>query len=467
MKKRLQRFIIGANASIFQKVDPKSNVAVFTPKTEQEIITAIDFARERDLPITAKGGGSGLSGACTGGSRDKVIISTSKLKTIHEINFQEQYAVVDAGVTPNELNEALQERKKGWHLYVSPSSRDIATVGGMVSTDGGGNDAWLAGTMIDNVLAIVFYDYNSNKIIIERCCEEDQEGITIHSENKELAATLRNHKMSLLDFAGSHGVLGFISRVKVHIKPERMDREKKQVTQALIHPQNLNHFGKILSFLVENKYPIYYGESVVEAYHPTIQETVNPPIFILECPTTRFRELATFCEKQQAAIDIPSKEEFVEIQDLRLNISKRNPPEGYQIGLFEGYGISGESLSDFEKVIKKINETLNKHHFQPFLKYGHSPSLWHHEGQRHQGIIMHSREVRPKEITSQKIFDVIVDLVDVCLALNVTPKPEHKWPYLRGTKKHSRLLELTKLLGAKFNPFILNCTIEELSEMVF
>ncbi len=76
---KLRRIIIGSNASIFQKIDPDSNIAVFSPTNESEINEAITFARENNLPITTKGGGSGLSGACTGASRKKVVISAMRL----------------------------------------------------------------------------------------------------------------------------------------------------------------------------------------------------------------------------------------------------------------------------------------------------------------------------------------------------------------------------------------------------
>ena len=83
-----------------------------------------------------------------------------------------------------------------------------------------------------------------------------------------------------------------------------------------------------------------------------------------------------------------------------------------------------------------------------------------------KGIIMHSREKRPEELTPKIVFDAIVDLVDACEELGVTPKPEHKWPYSKNTLKHKRLVELTDVLGKKFNPFLLDCKLEELADLV-
>ena len=48
--------------------------AIFHPFTRIDIIEAIQYAKKRNLSITAKGGGSSLSGAATGGNEEKIII---------------------------------------------------------------------------------------------------------------------------------------------------------------------------------------------------------------------------------------------------------------------------------------------------------------------------------------------------------------------------------------------------------
>ena len=79
---------------------------------------------------------------------------------------------------------------------------------------------------------------------------------------------------------------------------------------------------------------------------------------------------------------------------------------------------------------------------------------------------MHSREKRPDDLTPKVVFDTIIALVNICEEMGVTPKPEHKWPYSKNTGKHKRLIELTKILGKQFNPFILDCSLEELADLV-
>jgi hypothetical protein len=460
---KLKQYIIGANASIFQKIDPDTNIKVFTPTNDVEIKMAIDFAKENKLPITSKGGGSGMSGACTGSSRDKVVISAMRLKKIHEINFDEGFAIVEPGITPDELNEAIQEKRPDWKFFVSPSSRDIATLGGMLGTDGGGNDAWLAGTMVDNTLEIEMIDYNNNTIVLERI-DNDVRKAKITSTDDKLAKQLKDKNFSIIDIAGSHGTTGFISKMKVEIKP--IPKEGK-LSYALAHAKGLNPYGTLIYKLIEHDIPLTYGEGIVEARHPEVSDKTNPPMFIFEYPEKFDEKVKQICNDidgiEYTSID---KEKFEYMKDIRIKMAKRNPPEGYQMAIFEGYGIYGENLLRFEEVIKKINETLESQTFTPFIKFGHAPSVYYEDDKKIKGMIMHSREKRPDDLTPKVVFDTIIALVNICEEMGVTPKPEHKWPYSKNTGKHKRLIELTKILGKQFNPFILDCSLEELADLV-
>lgn len=462
---KLNRVIIGSNASIFQKIDPDSNVEVFLPTNEEEIKEAIIFAREKNLPITVKGGGSGLSGACTGASREKIVISTMRLKKVHEINFEKRYAIVDPGITPDELNEKIQKERSNWKFFVAPSSRDIATIGGIMSTDGGGNDTWFAGTILDNVIAVEIIDYFNNTILIEReNGERNNLKAKVSCSNKNLEEKLQKINLSLMDVAGSHGVLGILSKIKVEIKPKQ---EIGELCYTLVHAENMNAYGKVIYELIENNIPISYGEAIVEARHPDISNKSNPPMLIFEYANQFDEKFKKIIDKiDSVKFSVIDKTAFEKMKDLRVKMAKRNPPEGYQIALFEGYGVYGENLLRFEEIINTINDTLSKNGFHPFIKFGHAPSIWHVGNERLKGIIMHSREKRPENLTGEMVFKAIMALVEMCDKLGITPKPEHKWPYSKNTEKFKRLVSLTEIIGKQFNPFLLQCTSEELADLV-
>ena len=63
-----------------------------------------------------------MSSSCTGGLREKVVISTMRLKQIYELNFGKGYAIVGSGLIPDEFNDKIQKKQPNWKFFVSPSS---------------------------------------------------------------------------------------------------------------------------------------------------------------------------------------------------------------------------------------------------------------------------------------------------------------------------------------------------------
>ena len=147
---------------------------------------------------------------------------------------------------------------------------------------------------------------------------------------------------------------------------------------------------------------------------------------------------------------------------------KRNPNEGIQVALFEGYGIHGKSLVNMQHTIEEIEALLMDYGLVPFAKYGHAPSKWYiGDNSPTFGIIMHSREIKPEGKTGQELYQAVEDIVSKCEKLGVTPKPEHKWPYSDEIKK-ARIEDIRKVIGEGFNPFLFgpDCASETLSSMV-
>ncbi|MHA1736422.1 MAG: FAD-binding oxidoreductase, partial [Candidatus Thorarchaeota archaeon] len=163
---KLREVVIGANASIFYRFDFSKIRGVYYPRTEAEAKEAIAEARSKGLVVTVKGGGSGLSGACTGGNDERIVLSTLRMRRILGVNESEGYVDVEPGVTPDEINEFLAPY--GLRFYVAPSSRDVATVGGILNTDGGGNDTWVNGTMRDNTIRARMVLYDGRTIEVTR-----------------------------------------------------------------------------------------------------------------------------------------------------------------------------------------------------------------------------------------------------------------------------------------------------------
>lgn len=114
--------------------------------TVGDVVAALRFARERDLPITVRGGGHGVAGTAV--CDDGLVIDLSRMKDI-QVQATARTARAGGGMLWGELDAATQ-------------AFGLATTGGVVSHTGiggltlGGGIGWLMrrfGLTIDNLLA--------------------------------------------------------------------------------------------------------------------------------------------------------------------------------------------------------------------------------------------------------------------------------------------------------------------------
>ncbi len=431
---RLRDIMAGANASMYYRLDFSRVRGMFYPRSEDEVVELVRRAREQGLEVTPKGGGSGLSGACTGGNHERIVISSLRMDSVITVSRDQGYVDVQPGATPDEINALLEPL--GMRFWVAPSSRDIATVGGILSTDGGGNDTWSNGTMRDNTLRVRMVLYNGARLVVD--------GHGVKCDDPEIEAALTRCHMTLDDVAASHGTLGFITELRLAIRPISTER----LQGGLVEFGDYDAMGAALSQMIRQECPIRYGEAIVFA-HDDVREDLAPPLLILEFPE------GTECDLQDTGrLELLSPSRLQEMKDIRLKLPKRNPRDGIQVALFEGYGLHDDSLVNMHRSVEELTALLRSHGMEPFAKYGHAPSKWYlGDNTPAYGLIMHSREIRPASMSGRELFEVVMDIVQACKRLGITPKPEHKWPFSDQVKKQ-RLEELRRAVGGHFNAFI-------------
>lgn len=143
------RLVNATDNSVYQ-VLPQ---AVLTPKVEKDIVNIFKTANQsafRDLSFTARGGGTGTNGQSL---NDSIIIDCSKyLNHILELNLEENWVKVQAGVVLDQLNHFLQAYGVFFAPSLSPSNR--ATLGGMVNTDASGKGSRVYGKTSEHVIDI-------------------------------------------------------------------------------------------------------------------------------------------------------------------------------------------------------------------------------------------------------------------------------------------------------------------------
>src|ERR1051325_10317443 len=97
------RILYSTDASIYQ-IEP---LGVVCPRTQDELIAAVELAAKYAVPILPRGAGTSLAGQAIG---EALILDCSKyLDHIIDINPDEQYAIVEPGLVLSTLNVALSK----------------------------------------------------------------------------------------------------------------------------------------------------------------------------------------------------------------------------------------------------------------------------------------------------------------------------------------------------------------------
>jgi glycolate oxidase len=124
--------------------------AVVLPETAAEIAAVLGVARELGAPVTARGSGTGLSGSCIA-RRGGVLISFRRMASILEIDTENQVAVVQPGVTLQQLDDETARHGLVYPVFPGESS---ASLGGNVATNAGGMRAVKYGVTRHQVLGL-------------------------------------------------------------------------------------------------------------------------------------------------------------------------------------------------------------------------------------------------------------------------------------------------------------------------
>ncbi|MDO9532519.1 MAG: FAD-binding and (Fe-S)-binding domain-containing protein [Deltaproteobacteria bacterium] len=124
--------------------------AVVMVEGASDVQKILKFAFQNKIPITPRGAGTSVTGAVIP-VKGGIVLDLSGMNRIKEINLLDQYVVVEPGVVCGRLNAALAPTH---YFPPDPGSLEVATIGGMISTNASGRSALKYGTTADYVLAL-------------------------------------------------------------------------------------------------------------------------------------------------------------------------------------------------------------------------------------------------------------------------------------------------------------------------
>lgn len=144
------RTVLATDNSIYQ-VLPQ---AIVFPRDRQDLqcLTALAGKADwSDIVLSPRGGGTGTNGQSLS---DGIVVDLSRhMNRILEINPEERWARVEAGVVKDQLNAAV--RSHGLFFAPELSTSNRATIGGMINTDASGQGSVMYGKTRDHVLDLV------------------------------------------------------------------------------------------------------------------------------------------------------------------------------------------------------------------------------------------------------------------------------------------------------------------------
>ncbi|HTH94229.1 MAG TPA: FAD-linked oxidase C-terminal domain-containing protein [Rhodocyclaceae bacterium] len=188
---------------------------VILPENESEVQRVMHVCHELNVPVVARGAGTGLSGGAMP-HKHGVLLSLAKMKRILSIDPLARQAVVQPGVR----NLAISEAAADYGLYYAPdpSSQIACSIGGNVAENSGGVHCLKYGLTVNNVLRLRVVSIKGELLEIGSA-GADAPGFDL-----------------LALMIGSEGLLGVVTEVTVRLMPKP---KKAQVILA-----SFNDVGK-------------------------------------------------------------------------------------------------------------------------------------------------------------------------------------------------------------------------------
>ena len=173
--------------------------ALVRPGSTDEVAAVLRSCRDAGVRVTVQGGRTSLV-AGTVPEHDDVLLSTERLNGIGDVDAAARRVRVGAGVTLSQAQRAAATA--GLLIGVDLTSRDSATIGGMVSTNAGGLHTVCYGAMGKQVLGLEVALPDGS--VLRPCAPA--------------GAPNTGYDLTAL-FAGAEGTLGVITAVDLRLHP--------------------------------------------------------------------------------------------------------------------------------------------------------------------------------------------------------------------------------------------------------
>lgn len=225
-----ERILLSPEDRLVASYDASKQMAfpdvVVKPKTAEEISAILKLANEHNIPIYPRGAASSVTGGAVP-IKGGIVIETSLMNRIIQINKTDLIGVVEPGVVVADFQKAVE--KQGLFYPPDPASSEICTIGGTIATCAGGLRCVKYGVTRDYVLGL--------EVVLA-------DGSIIHTGSHTLKCVTGYDLTRLL--VGSEGTLGVFTKITLRLIP----KPEHQETIMVFYPEShiaIDEAEKILS----------------------------------------------------------------------------------------------------------------------------------------------------------------------------------------------------------------------------
>lgn len=173
-------------------------LAVVLPETTDQVAHTLAWAHAYRVPVSIRGGGTGLAGGAVS-YQDGIVLAFDRMNKILAIDPENKLADVQPGLITADLDAAAREH--GLFFAPDPASATTSTVGGNIATNAGGLRCLAHGVTLEAVAAL--------EVVLAN-------GDIIHTGSRTIK-NVSGYNLTQL-FVGSEGTLGVITAATVRLK---------------------------------------------------------------------------------------------------------------------------------------------------------------------------------------------------------------------------------------------------------
>ncbi len=171
-------------------------LAVVLPTSTNEVSAVLRFCHDNGVKVVPRGAGTSLAGGAIP-SEDAIVLGLSRMSRVLEINYDDRFIRVEAGVTNLSITSAVSDR--GFFYAPDPSSQLACTIGGNIANNSGGAHCLKYGVTTNNILGV--------RLVLIDGTILDLGGNSLDSGGLDLLGVV----------VGSEGQLGIVTEATVRI----------------------------------------------------------------------------------------------------------------------------------------------------------------------------------------------------------------------------------------------------------